>query len=150
MLSTDPTDFVDLVDGNLQLILADRSLTTSGKEWVPTYRFSITVDQQEVGLIDLRIGETEFFVRFAGQVGYTIDPPYRGHRYAARALRLLCPLARAHGFHTLWITCNPDNLASRRTCELAGAEFVEVVDLPLDCEMYADGERKKCRYSLAV
>jgi tagatose 1,6-diphosphate aldolase len=40
------------------------------------------------------------------------------------------PLAVRHGLSELWITCNPDNIASRRTCEAAGAELVEVVDLP--------------------
>ena len=50
----------------------------------------------------------------------------------------------------LWITCNPDNLASRRTCELAGAEFMGIVDLPPDSDMYLEGERQKCRYLLAT
>jgi predicted acetyltransferase len=89
-------------------------------------------------------------VQFAGQVGYGIDPPYRGHRYAARALRVLKPLAKAHGFNIMWISCTPENLASRRTCELAGAEMVEIVDLPVDCDMYAAGDRRKCRYRLAL
>jgi predicted acetyltransferase len=49
---------------------------------------------------------------------------------------------------TVWITCNPDNWASRRTCELAGAELVEIVDLPEDNDMYRKGKRRKCRYRL--
>jgi tagatose 1,6-diphosphate aldolase len=61
---------------------------------------------------------------------------------------LLLPLARRHGLKDLWITCNPDNLASRRTCELAGAEFVEIVDLPANSGMYRRGDRQKCRYRL--
>ena len=75
-----------------------------------------------------------------------MHPPHRGHRYAARSVRLLLPLARAHGFTTLWITCNPDNWPSRRTCELAGGTLVEIVDLPPDNDMYLEGERQKCRY----
>jgi tagatose 1,6-diphosphate aldolase len=61
---------------------------------------------------------------------------------------LLLPLARSHGLMTIWITCNPDNFASRRTCELAGATLVEIVDLPEDNDMYQRGERQKCRYRL--
>jgi len=49
-----------------------------------------------------------------------------------------------------WITCNPDNAASRRTCELAGAVLVEIVDLPEDIDMYQEGERQKCRYRLEL
>jgi len=45
-------------------------------------------------------------------------------------------LARSHDLNPLWITCNPDNIASRRTCELAGATLVEIVDLPENTDMY--------------
>lgn len=50
----------------------------------------------------------------------------------------------------LWMTCSPDNLASRCTCELLGAVFVETVDLPEDIDMYREGERQKCRYRLQL
>jgi tagatose 1,6-diphosphate aldolase len=102
------------------------------------------------GRIDLRVGDTEHLRYYAGQIGYGVEPLHRGHPYAARAVRLLMPLARRHGLAELWITCNPDNIASRRTCELAGAEFVEIVDLPPDNDMYRRGERQKCRYRLAL
>ena len=58
------------------------------------------------------------------------------------------PVARAHGINPLWLTCDPDNIASRRTCELAGAQFVEVVDVPANCIIGRSGHLKKCRYRL--
>jgi predicted acetyltransferase len=77
------------------------------------------------------------------------DPAeYRGNHFAGRALRLLKPLARRHGLSELWITCNPENAASRRTCEFAGAELTEIVDLPPHVDMYQEGERQKCRCRL--
>ncbi len=150
MISTEFQELVELEDGNLRLVVTAREPAVPEKGWVPAYRLSILVDGEPVGRIDLRLGETDFMVRFGGQVGYDIDPPHRGHRYAARALRLLGSLARLHGFSVLWISCNPENLPSRRTCELAGAELVEIVELPSDCDMYADGDRTKCRYRLDV
>jgi predicted acetyltransferase len=150
MISTEFQEFVDLAEGNLRLVVKARDAAVPEKGWVPAYRLSILVDDEPVGRIDLRLGETDFMVRFGGQVGYGIDPQHRGHKYAARALRLLTSLAHLHGFKVLWISCNPDNLASRRTCELAGAELVEIVDLPSDCDMYAAGDRKKCRYRLVL
>jgi inosine-uridine nucleoside N-ribohydrolase len=45
-------------------------------------------------------------------------------------------------------THHPDNIASRRTCEPAGAKLVENVDLPDDTDMYQEGERRKCRYRI--
>jgi tagatose 1,6-diphosphate aldolase len=60
----------------------------------------------------------------------------------------LIPFARRIGFGYLWITCDPDNWSSRRSLELAGAEFVEVVDVPKDCVIHQSGHPRKCRYLL--
>lgn len=141
-----------LVDGELELVLLDKYPGDPVLKWVPTYRFKMTLLGRSdlVGRIDLRMGDTEHIVMYAGHIGYGVEEAYRGHHYAARACRLLMRLARSHHMKELWITCNPDNIASRRTCELAGAKFVEIVDLPKDTDMYQRGERQKCRYRLEL
>ncbi len=141
-----------LVDGEMELVLVDTFPGDLGRGLVPAYRFAMrrAGSGKEMGRIDLRVGETDHIVLYAGHVGYGVSPQYRGHHYAARACRLLLPLARSHGLREVWITCNPENTASRRTCELAGAEFVEIVELPKYTEMYQRGERLKCRYRLDV
>jgi predicted acetyltransferase len=83
---------------------------------------------------------------YAGHIGYGIQEEYRGNHYAARACNLIKKVALDHGFSTLWITCNPENYPSRRTCEILACEFVEIVDLPEDTDMYKAGDRRKCRY----
>src|SRR5437879_6000228 len=100
---------------------------------VPTYQFRMVQHRtlEELGSISLRIGSTPHVKLYAGHIGYGVLPPHRGHRYAARAVRLLLPLARELNLKLnldpLWITCDPENVASQRTLELAGAEFVEIV-----------------------
>ena len=49
---------------------------------------------------------------------------------------------------TLYITCDPENVASRRSFELAGAEFLEIVDVPADCIIHKTGHPLKCRYRI--
>ena len=139
-----------LIDGDLELVLLEQYPGNPAINYVPAYRFKMTVAGQdkEIGHIELRVGNTRHLVMYGGHLAYGVDPDHRGHRYAARACQLLLPLARRHGLQTLWITCNPDNIASRRTCELAGAELVEIVDLPEETDMYQEGERQKCRYRL--
>jgi tagatose 1,6-diphosphate aldolase len=61
---------------------------------------------------------------------------------------LLLPAARRLGLDPVWITCDPENAASRRTLEIAGAEFVEIVDVPEDCVIFKGGHPRKCRYRL--
>lgn len=100
------------------------------------------------GSIGLRLGRTPSIEMYFGHLGYHVLPPARGHHFAQRACRLLFPLARAHGYFTLWITCNPDNLASRRTCEHLGATLVDTVAVPHDNPLYQQGDRQKCRYRI--
>jgi tagatose 1,6-diphosphate aldolase len=117
---------------------------------VPTYHFRMlhAHSGEELGSINLRAASTPHIERYAGHIGFSVHPAYRGHRYAARALRLLLPLARDLGLEPLWITCDPENIASRRSCENAGAVFVEMVDVPEDSIIYRSGHPRKCRYRL--
>jgi predicted acetyltransferase len=107
-------------------------------------------DLAMVGSISLRIGHSVNLDWYLGHIGYHVMPSARGHHYAERASRLLLPVARAHGHQHLWITCNPDNIASRRTCEGLGAVYVDTVLLPRENPLYKQGEREKCRYRLAL
>jgi predicted acetyltransferase len=134
------------------LVVVRRSPANIAMDQVPAYVFDMRhiLTNQRMGGIDLRLGESYNLRMYGGQVGYGVDPVYRGQHYAARSVRLLLPLARRHGFGELWITCNPDNYASRRTCELAGAKLIEVVPVPEDLDLYQEGEREKCRYLIEL
>ncbi len=136
----------DLVDGDLRLVLEATQPGNPAADLVPSYQFKMVVGHQEAGYVALRVGNVPSIVLYAGHIGYRVQPQFRGHHYAARSCKLLLPLARSHDLNPLWITCNPDNFASRRTCELVGATLVEIVDLPVDNDMYERGERQKCRY----
>ncbi len=115
----------------------------------PAYRFDILVRGSRAGTISLRIGNDERMVRYAGHIGYGVNEEYRGHHLSERAVRLLLPLARAHGLDQVWIGCNPENAASCRTLERLGADYVETIAIPPDYERYySRGEREKQRYCL--
>ncbi|MDE2845098.1 MAG: GNAT family N-acetyltransferase [Gemmatimonadota bacterium] len=101
-----------------------------------------------MGRLSLRIGHTEHIEMYAGHIGYSVDQPYRGRRLAARSCQLILPLARAHGINPLWITCNPENAASRRTCEIIGSTLVETVPIPPSDPLYRWDTKWKCRYRM--
>lgn len=138
-----------MIDDDLELVLHDTSELSAG--WFTSYKFKMMLVHQniEAGSIELRDGAHHLVVN-AGHLAYDVSPEHRGHRYAARACNLLLPLARSHGIHCLWIVCRPDNVASRRTCEIIGAKLLGVVELSEDTDMYKRGYRQICRYQLEV
>ena len=143
-----PLDPGRLVDGDLTLVLAQYLPGRPAEGFVPAYRFLMrrTGDGAQMGEVELRIGLTERLRAYGGNVGYYVDPAFRGHCYAARSVRLLSALARAHGLKELCITCAPENVASRRTCELAGGVLVDIVPLPADADDPEPGRTMTCRY----
>lgn len=119
---------------------------------VPTYFFRMvhTISTEELGSISLRTVSNPHIELYAGHIGYGVHPHHRGKHYASRAIRRLIPLARQLNLNPLWITCDPENTASRRSCELAGAEFIEIVDVPITCIIHQSGHPRKCRYRLTL
>jgi predicted acetyltransferase len=113
--SIEPIDPGELRDGDLELELASFSPHPVHK--VPAYLFHMVhaATRAQMGRINLRVASTPHIERYAGHVGYAVHEPHRGHRYASRSVRLLAPLARGLGINPLWITCDPENVASRAT-----------------------------------
>lgn len=141
-----------LIDHELELILVEKYPGDFKIGYVPAYKFKMvfTGQTKEIGHIEFRAGNNPDLVMYGGHFAYGVNAEYRGQKYAARACRLLFPLARRHGLKELWITCNPDNIASARTAELTGAKLIEIVDLPEYSDMYQEGERRKCRYKIEL
>lgn len=139
-----------LTDGEILLML-DRTVPANpAEEWLPSYHFTICDRKgHKAGQCDLRIGHNRR-IYYGGNIGYRVEEPYRGNHYAGKACRLLFRLAKRHGMDCLVITCNPDNHASRKTCEYAGGILREIVALPQDNDMRLDGETHKCIYEFVL
>ena len=122
------TDF--LRNEEIRLVLEKTVEAAPERNWLPAYHFAICdLDGVKMGACDLRIGHNES-VYYGGNIGYRVEEPYRGRHYAGKACRLLFELARRHGMEYVIITCDPDNWPSRKTCEYAGGELLEIVELP--------------------
>lgn len=136
------TDFLE--NDEIKLVLEKTVDGDAQKDWVPAYHFAINNRQGiKMGTCDLRIGHNDKLY-YGGNIGYRVKEEYRGHHYAGKACLLLFELAKKHDLGYLIITCNPDNVASRKTCEYAGGELLEIVELPMDNDMRANGESEEC------
>ena len=105
---------------------------------------------KRVGYIDLRVGHSTYLY-FLGNIGYRIDEPYRGHHYARKAVELVLPFAKEKGMDHLYITCNPDNLPSRKTLDaLEGGKCLGDKNVPVTCSLYYEGDRVKRIYEFQL
>lgn len=128
-----------LRDKELSLDLRYISPGVTSSDWAPAYYYNMVVDGTVVGLIDLRIGYSENLY-YAGNIGYRVHEEYRGNSYAARACRLLRPLAQKHGMNTLCITNDYKNIASKRVCEKIGAKLMRLTMVPKGNAIRKEGQ----------
>jgi len=140
-----------LIDGDLELVLVRTVPANPEKGYSPAYVFEMRHPGKTspIGSIRLRIGSAAR-LRYPGHIGYEVRKRSRGHRYAARSSRLLLPLALAHGLKSVWLTVDPKNISSRKTCEIIGANYIATVRIPKGHEMHHHGARYRCRYRLDV
>ena len=128
-------DAIELVDVSFQ-----------AHDDVPTLLFDIYVEARErvVGRVEYRF-ETGRDLLYYGNIGYVVYTPYRGKGFAYRACELLFEHLRVKypDIHEVFITCNPDNIASKKTIQKLQATFIETVDVAPDHELHYFGDTQK-------
>jgi predicted acetyltransferase len=90
------------------------------KGFVPCTTLWIVEDVTYSGRISLRHELTDFLLNWAGQIGYAIRPSARRRGYATTALKLMLPVAAGLDIDPALITCDVDNVGSRRVIEANG------------------------------
>jgi tagatose 1,6-diphosphate aldolase len=143
-------EFADItrINGDeVDLVLSETREAVPEKEHLPCYVFDICPHGTDIkaGIISYRVGYNRN-IHYGGNIGYGVFKGYQGNYFAAKACLLLKDLAIRHGQESLVITCDPDNIGSRKTCERLGAELIEIINLPEWTEMYKMGKKVKCRY----
>jgi predicted acetyltransferase len=120
----DPVEFARLVEQRLGDADPASPRPTG---WVPATHRWIAVGDTFVGGISLRHSlDHPFLAEAGGHVGYAVRPGARRRGHAKEALRLLLPLAGAHGLERVLVTCDVDNTASARTIESCGGVLEDV------------------------
>lgn len=151
MLPNRFTDPGSLSDGMVRLSLKSyQEEVDESKGHVPFYEFEVIEESTGLpaGGIVLRVGYTAHVDMCAGHIGYGIDEAFRGRRFAAKSVKLLCTFAKRIGMPYVVITTRPDNAASRRSAEIAGFTFEGDATVPEQDEMFAEGERVMHRFVL--
>ena len=91
--------------------------------YVPCTTWWWTDDDRYLGRIALRHRLTPFLLEVGGHVGYDVRPSARRHGHATAMLRAVLPQVRAHGIDRALMTCDHDNLGSRKVIEANGGRL---------------------------
>ena len=102
-----------------------------GAGYVPSEVFLAVRENDNfvVGIIDFRHPLSDFLESFGGNIGYSIRPSERRKGYASEMLKLILPICYEFGENKVLLTCDKENIASRRTIVKNGGLLEnEVVD----------------------
>ena len=88
--------------------------------WVGATYLWMLVEDQIVGRISLRHELTPWLREVGGHIGYAVRPSARRRGHATAALRQMLRVAADRGLDPVLVTCDADNLGSRRVIEACG------------------------------
>jgi len=92
--------------------------------FVPATEFWILDDNDtHIGRVHIRHRLTEHLRQIGGHIGYNIRQSERRKGYGSQALQLGLLEARKLGLSKVLVTCNQDNVASRKIIEKNGGVF---------------------------
>lgn len=94
---------------------------------VPTTDFWLIDGEEVIGRLSLRHELNDFLLKVAGHIGYMIRPSRRCQGYGKEILRLGLEQARAIGLTRVLVTCDENNIGSKRVIESNGGRFENAV-----------------------
>ncbi|MEZ0494114.1 GNAT family N-acetyltransferase [Kineococcus sp. TBRC 1896] len=119
---TDDAQFDDWVD---RLAADAREGTPRPEGFVPSTNLWWVEGAEYLGRVQVRHRLTPRLRDLGGHVGYWIVPAARRRGHATRMLAAALPVANALGLECVLVTCDDDNVASRKVIEANGGLFQE-------------------------
>jgi len=91
--------------------------------WVPATTLWYVEGSTFLGRLSIRHRLTPHLLEAGGHIGYDVRPSARRRGHATAMLRDALPIANALGIDPVLITCDADNIASRKVIEANGGLF---------------------------
>jgi predicted acetyltransferase len=91
--------------------------------FVPSTTLWWVADDDYLGRLAIRHRLTPRLLDLGGHIGYDVRPTARRRGHATAMLRAALPLAHRLGIESALLTCDEDNIASRKVIEANGGVF---------------------------
>jgi predicted acetyltransferase len=99
---------------------------------VPGSDFWLIDDNEFIGRFSLRYELNENLLRVGGHIGYEIRPSKRRQGYGTEILRLGLEKARELGLHRVLVTCDENNIGSKKIIEHNGGKLENAIEIEGD------------------
>ena len=100
------------------------------RKFVPNTYLVGVVDHAVIGRVSIRHVLNDFLSTIGGHIGYGVVPSQRRKGFATAMLGVAFPIAKSIGMDRLLVTCDDDNIASRRVIEKNGGVFEDLFEAP--------------------
>lgn len=91
--------------------------------FVPATTYFLVKEEKVIGCINIRHRLNESLLNFGGHIGYSILPSERKKGYATAMLKMGLLKCKDLGIDPVLVTCDKNNVASRKTIEACGGRF---------------------------
>ncbi|MBP7805027.1 MAG: GNAT family N-acetyltransferase [Candidatus Pacebacteria bacterium] len=92
-------------------------------DWVPQTVYWLIDNEEFIGRVSIRHYLNDNLEKIGGHIGYSIRPSKRGKGYGNLILTLGLTKAKELGLENALVTCDRDNLASKKIIEKNGGVF---------------------------
>lgn len=102
--------------------------------WVPASTFWLIDNDMFIAHVNIRHRLSDDLRRIGGNIGYFVRPSMQKKGYGTKLLKFALLKARELGLEKILITCDKDNVGSRRVIEKNGGVFdreISVEDRPV-------------------
>lgn len=136
-------DISDNFEGLLQKLREAGDRAKVPPDRVPMSDFWLIDGEEYAGRLSLRHELNETLLLWGGHIGYQIRPSKRMRGYGKEILRLGLIKARELGLRRVLVTCDEDNIGSRKIIESNGGQLENVIEVK-------DSPVRKMRYWIDI
>lgn len=112
------------------------------KGWVPATMFWLLDNNEIIGRVHIRHELNDYLFKFGGHIGYYIKPSKRNMGYGKKILELSLAEAKKLGLTKILVTCDEDNIGSKKIIEANGGLLENKVesgeDKPQTCRYWIE------------
>lgn len=122
----------------IQHIYAQEERDKTAPDRVPNADFWLIDNDEYIGRMSIRYKLNEHLLKIGGNIGYEIRPSKRRLGYGKEQLRLGLIQAKRDGLQRVLVTCDEDNIGSKKIIEHNGGQLENALEV--------EGSPRKLRY----